>query len=122
MAVAQKWCDKSLTLELAEGDGKVRLSWRGKSNDREPGRFLVPILTEALTRAGKDAALVLDFTDVDYMNSSTFAPIVKALEQAKREGIAVSLEFSRARKWQVISFNALKAFETQDGRIKLLAR
>lgn len=117
----ETFTDKSLTLELDDGASEVRLVWRGKSNDREPGRFLLPILQRALSAAaGKK--LVLDFSSIEYMNSSTFTPLVKFLDEAQRKHAQVEVAYSQSRKWQALSFSALRAFSTQDGRISIQAR
>jgi hypothetical protein len=59
---------------------------------------------------------------MEYMNSSTFTPVVKMLEQATRGVQKVRLEYSGARKWQALSFSALKSFETSDGRVSSSGR
>lgn len=109
-----------LSLELAQTARELRLTWRGKSSDREPSRFLVPVLSDALKRA-RDARLplVMDFSPLEYMNSSTFTPVVKALDESRRLAVPVVLEYSLGRKWQALSFSALRTFETLDGRIKI---
>jgi hypothetical protein len=61
--------------------------------------------------------LVLDFSRLEYMNSSTFTPVVKALDESRRLDVRVLLEYSLERKWQALSFSALRTFETLDGRI-----
>lgn len=109
-----------LTLELSETPAELRLTWRGRSSDREPSRFLVPVLTEALDRARElGVPLAMDFCPLEYMNSSTFTPVVKALDESRRLAVPVVLEYSTARKWQALSFSALRTFETLDGRIKV---
>lgn len=109
-----------LSLELTQTARELRLTWRGKSSEREPSRFLVPVLSESLRRA-RDARLplVMDFSQLDYMNSSTFTPVVKALDESRRLAVPVVLEYSLGRKWQALSFSALRTFETLDGRIKI---
>lgn len=115
-----RYVQGELTLELHELPNELRLTWSGKSADREPSRFLVPVLTEALERArAAGLPLILDFTALEYMNSSTFTPVVKALDEARRRSVPVVLEYSLARKWQALSFSALRTFETLDGRIKV---
>ena len=64
----------------------------------------------------------LDFADIEYMNSSTFSPLVKMLDEATRRGIPVQVFFSQAQRWQALSFSALKAFETKDGKIIIRGR
>ena len=115
--------DKNLTVDLSDSEGEVVLSWKGKSHDREPGRFLMPLLTRALQLSNApDKRLRLDFTALDYMNSSTVSPLVKFLDEAAKGSCKVIIEYSKSRKWQELSFSALKAFETSDGRITIRAR
>ncbi len=118
--VVKDFVQGELTLELVETPNELRLTWRGKSADRDPTRFLVPVLSEALTRAREAGMpLVMDFSALDYMNSSTFTPVVKALDESRRLSVPVVLEYSLARKWQALSFSALRTFETLDGRVKV---
>lgn len=116
----KQWLKGELTLELSQTPHELRLRWRGKSTDREPGHFLVPVLAEAFESArAAGVPLVLDFAELDYMNSSTFTPVVKALDDSRRLSVPVVLEYSLSRRWQALSFSALRTFETLDGRIKV---
>ncbi len=118
--VVKRWVEGELALELTRAEGLLRLAWRGRSADREPGRFLVPVLGEALALAkAEKLPLALDFTELEYMNSSTFTPVVKALDESRRLSVPLVLEYALARKWQALSFSALRTFETLDGRIKV---
>src|SRR5690606_25289289 len=78
---------EALTVEVVEEPTEVRVTFRGRSAAREPGQFLIPILKDSLQRAAEQQRpLVLDFSAIDYMNSSTFAPLVKLLDDAARGG------------------------------------
>lgn len=113
----------TLSIDRSQSPEGLTLVWRGKSNDRDPGRFLMPLLQATLERAELDRCLVvLDFAPLEYMNSSTFSPLVKALEHASRSGLHVRVEYSGSRKWQALSFTALRAFATPDGRISFRAK
>lgn len=119
----QTFSEGTLSIAQTLTEDAVTLVWSGKSNDREPGRFLMPLLDAALNLAqAASRPVVLDFSGLDYMNSSTFSPLVKALDQASRGGLSVRIEFAQARKWQQLSFTALKAFATPDGRISFRAK
>jgi hypothetical protein len=110
--------DRDLAIEVQESRDEIRLVWSGRSTDREPGRFLMPIFNQILERVrGDPKRIAMDFSKVDYMNSSTFAPIVKLLDAARRSGAKVVLEYTPSRNWQALSFSALRTFETPDGRI-----
>ena len=123
MANVETHREKYLSIELVETVEELSMRWRGKSRDRDPGQFLMPLLVKTLERVrdGKKR-LVIDFSEIEYMNSSTFSPIVKMLAEAQRGASRVLIEFHRGRKWQTLSFSALKAFETTDGRIAVRSK
>ncbi|MBI3184754.1 MAG: hypothetical protein HYZ28_21670 [Myxococcales bacterium] len=115
--------DKDLVVEIDDQDQVLEVRWRGTSMDREPGRFLMPLFKDMVDRCrGVQKKLVLDLARMDYMNSSTFAPIVKMLDEAVRAGVGVQLLYDSSRRWQVLSFSALKVFETADGRVQIRAK
>jgi hypothetical protein len=123
MADVKRFEQGDLALELSRTGSELRLAWQGKSAERDPSRFLVPVLAEAMESARVHGLpLVMDFTGLDYMNSSTFTPVVKALDESRRLAVPVVLEYSLSRKWQALSFSALRTFETLDGRIKVRGR
>ena len=113
--------ENTLKLDLSDGDDELIVRWSGKSSDREPSRFLAPLFQKVLAEA-EQRCVVMDFSALDYMNSSTFTPLVKLLAAARGSTRRLRLEYSRDRKWQALSFVALKSFETPNGRITLLAK
>ena len=118
--VVRRWAEGALELELRVTPEELRLVWTGKSADREPGRFILPVLLDVIDRAKEaEKPLVLDFKDLEYMNSSTFTPIVKSLAESRKAAVAVVLEYSLQRKWQALSFSALRTFESLDGRVQV---
>ncbi len=119
----RRWVQGELSLEASERPGELRLIWRGRSADREPGKFLLPVLGEALEACRLGARrLCLDFSELEYMNSSTFTPIVRTIDEARRARVGIALEYSQAKKWQALSFSALRTFETPDGQVAVLGR
>ncbi len=119
----QRWQQGELSLEAQAGPGELRVVWQGRSADREPARFLGPVLSELVETCRRAAArLRLDFTALEYMNSSTFTPIVRALGEARRSGVPIALEYAQGKSWQALSFSALRTFETADGSVAVLGR
>jgi hypothetical protein len=119
----RRWTQGELSLEAHQGTGELRLVWLGRSADREPAKFLLPLLSDAVESCRQNGErLCLDFSALDYMNSSTFTPIVKTIDLARRASVGIALEYSQAKKWQALSFSALRTFETPDGRIAVLGR
>ena len=119
----RRWAQGELSVEAHPGAGELRLVWRGRSAEREPGTFLAPLLSQAVESCKRGSQrLTLDFSALEYMNSSTFTPVVRAIDEARRAGVAIALEYSQAKKWQALSFSALRTFETPDGRVAVLGR
>lgn len=109
-----------LKIERSNDESGLKLLFSGKSILRDPTKALQPVLLEMLEEAStSQKRLVLDFTGLKYMNSSSFTPIIRALEKSKLEGNEVSVIFSTEKRWQTVSFEALLIFETHDGRIKI---
>lgn len=109
-----------LTLEVETGNREIEIKWRGKSDDRNPGNFIYPVLLESLKKGTEhEMNIVFDFQDLEFMNSSTITPIVKILQEAKNSSNRIKIIYSNSLKWQELSFTALEIFETEDKRIEI---
>lgn len=120
MTPTKKFSEERLRIEVTDNPEVIEVRWFGKSDQRNPNQFIVPIMQEVL-KVGLDSKkqIVWNFVELDYMNSSTITPIIKSLEQAKRSSNRVRVLYNRAKKWQDLSFSALRIFETKDGRIEV---
>jgi hypothetical protein len=120
MSATQSYTSDSLRVEVSEDPGAITMGWFGKSTMRKPGDFLTPIITDLLKRGAESGRrVVLDFRSLQYMNSSTITPVIRALEQTRRGTGRMSVLFRADLKWQHLSFTALKIFETTDARIEI---
>lgn len=107
-------------VEKSEDDHDLILRLLGKSILRDPNEFLMPILLETVTEANnKKKRVLIDFTDLVYMNSSTLTPIIKILERIMINDGHIMLLYKKSLKWQDISFSALVIFQTKDKRIEI---
>ena len=107
-----------LTLELDEMESGYKLQWLGKSVEREPGKFLNPLLSNLLMEGKKNnKRITVIFNGLSYMNSSTIMTISKFLEKGKDGNSQITICYDGERRWQKMSFNALKIFQTNDGKI-----
>lgn len=106
-----------LRVELQRGD-ELTLRFSGKSMAREPGQFLLPILTRAVEEAeARGVRLILDFRPLEYLNSSTITPVIRLLDQARKGAAQVTITYDASLAWQRLSFTALTVFATTDGRL-----
>lgn len=112
--------DGTLTMDQAQTDTELTLTLSGKCIIRDANDTLLPVFTRALEEAeSAGLRLVLDFRPVSYMNSSSFAPVIKTLEKARRGDTALTLRYDSQQKWQTVSFSAMTIFRTPDGRIRI---
>ncbi len=109
-----------LKIAVEEKSESIDVCWTGKSIDRNPGKFITPILASVLDKSfsGKKE-IILDFRKLAYLNSSTITPIIKVLERAKRGTIRVTILYDKALKWQELNFSALEIFNTEDKRVNI---
>ena len=121
MEQSKTYSSNLLNIEIMEDKDSLIAKWTGKSTDREPGKFITPILMDAI-KEGSDKSLrvVMDFRELSYMNSSTITPLIKILERAKRGNTQISVLYNKALHWQSLSFSALEIFMTQDQRVEII--
>ena len=109
-----------LKLEVLENFETIHVDWIGKSTERNPGAFLTPILLKIL-KDGSDSnkRIVMDFRNLQYMNSSTITPIIKVLERAGKSNKHLTVLYDKSLKWQELNFSAIEIFQTKDQRIQI---
>ena len=120
MGKAESFVSDLLKIEVEENNDCIMSKWTGKSIDRNPGKFITPILVNVLKKSSdRNKRIILDFRELNYMNSSTITPIIKVLERAKRGAIQVTVLYEKTLKWQDVSFTALEIFQTKDNRVEI---
>lgn len=116
----ETYTSNKLTLTVEENGSRITINFTGQSTEREPGKFINPILTDAIQNSRKyNKAVLIDFEKLEYMNSSTITPIIRILEGAKKTGETITVRYNKSKKWQELCFSALKIFETKDHRIEI---
>ena len=110
----------NLRLEIRENEKEITVLWFGKSAERDPGKFLIPVLKEIIEKAVvNDQIVILDFCKFEYMNSSTITPIVRLLSHIDPEIKSVKLFYDKSLRWQVMNFSALQVLNARDKRIEI---
>ena len=93
----------------------IELTWLGRSNDRYPGKVLMPyfqgVLAEAVERG---VPLELHFHKLEHFNSSTITMIIQLIQEARSRGVRLVMSYDQALKWQKMSFDALRVFAKDD--------
>ncbi len=84
-----------------------RLIWKGKSIDRDPSATLKPYLDEVIDGI-KGGKLEVDFSPLEYMNSSTVPPIIHMAKKLNESSTKTEIFYNRSSSWQSASFKALE--------------
>ncbi len=120
MKKPELFTNKFLTIQVVEHENSIDVNWKGKSVDREPSKFISPILVKVLEMAGDlNKRIIMDFQRMSYMNSSTITPIIKILERAKSGMTKITIFYQKSLKWQELNFSALEIFKTKDNRLEI---
>lgn len=96
-----------LEILIKDGEGNGTVTWRGASDSRNPSEFLDPIV-EHIVRRMRGRTLTVDFSGLDYMNSSTVSPIIALLKKVDANEIETLVLFSNI-DWQQTHLRCMKA-------------
>lgn len=97
----------SLKIVFNQQGGKTKMSWIGQSDDRNPAVSLNPYL-DSLIEDLKGTELLVEYRQLEYMNSSTVPPIIQFLKKLNTNGIKTQITYDANSKWQCASFKALE--------------
>ena len=115
--------DLSLRIEVVESTQNIKMIFYGKSKARSPEDFLNAIILEVINKARPEQKdIILDFYNLEFINSATVAPIIKLWAKLKSAGIRLIIEYNGNLKWQKTSFMAFSVFEKESELFKLHAR
>ncbi len=98
------------------------LTWRGKSNQRNPEKVLRPFFERIVEVAKKRSVPVeMRFHELQHFNSSTITSVIDLIEDARKKQVRLIIAYAGAIKWQRVSFDALRVFKKNDGMLELKA-
>jgi len=95
--------------------------WRGRSEGRDPGRALEPLLKAVGADLAEVQSVEFDFRSMEYMNSSTIRPILQMVQNASSSVGTVRVVYDGSKNWQRLSFMAIGAVLATLGNVELCA-
>ena len=109
-----------LQIDVLERESSLLLFWLGMSNERQPEKVLKPFFAKVLAaaQAGKKT-VELHFERIERFNSSTILCIIQLIQDARKNQIKLEAVYDETRKWQRLSFDALRIFAKADGMFSL---
>ena len=106
MAAKTTFEHADLTILLTETVRGATMSWRGTSDARDPSAFLEPVFGRVIDLVG-GRDLTIDFTGLEFMNSSTVSPIIALLKKLNEKGIRSRVVFG-SDDWQRVHMRCLR--------------
>ncbi|MDX2086787.1 MAG: hypothetical protein SFX73_03000 [Kofleriaceae bacterium] len=98
----------------------IRLHWLGMSTDRQPEKVLAPFFAVVLQAVVEQTrVLELHFEKIERFNSSTILSIIQLIQAARNRTTPMVVVYDPTRKWQRLSFDALRIFDKKDGLFEL---
>jgi len=104
----------------APPDGPTVLRWLGKSGERYPSKRLDPYF-KGLLGASAARGVTMRFEKLDYMNSATVTALIQLIAAAREAKVKLAFVYDPNKKWQKLSFEALRVFEKPDDLFRLKA-
>lgn len=101
-------CTGGLAIRVERGDAEVVVRWQGVSDARDPGAEISPYL-DALVGQLDGAAVSVDFSAMEYMNSATVAPILRFIHALDRRASHIVILYDHGKSFQRTTFSAIKA-------------
>jgi hypothetical protein len=98
-----------LEVSVAEpAEGPLCMTFRGESDSSDAAALLRTLFDSYFERACQ-RGLTLDFMQLEYMNSSTFPPIVELIRRLHERNAPITILYSKDKAWQRTPFKALSS-------------
>ena len=100
-----------LTIEINESGSPIKLTWKGKSNERQPNKTILPFMAAVFGLASeKGVAVEMHFENLEHFNSATITTLIQIIQEARAKSVKLALVYDQGLKWQKLSFDALRVF------------
>lgn len=106
---------------LVQDGAEAVMQWQGTSTAREPAAIINPYVDKIVPLL-KNKPVRVDFTQLQYMNSSTVTPIIRLIRLFDSEGIKTTVIYDKNSKWQQASFKALETLARMLDNIDVLGQ
>ena len=94
------------------------VTWRGVSQFKDPSSILRPFVEE-LSDKLEGKSVIVDFTELEYMSSSTVPSIIYMCKIFDRKNIDTVVRYNKSSVWQTATFKGLKTLSGSLKRLKV---
>ncbi|MES0489409.1 MAG: hypothetical protein ABUK01_05410 [Leptospirales bacterium] len=115
--------DLSFLADVEQNKEGIVITFSGESKSRSAGEFLNPVFKDVLKHAQENnLKIILDFCNLQYMNSATVSPVIKYWSRIKDAGLTLIIVYDKKILWQHSSFSALAVFASDSSLFVLRPR
>jgi hypothetical protein len=108
-----------LNISLFEENGVKIIKWEGISKHVNPIGVIYPYFKKVLAELSENDNLIIDFSSLELMNSSTVPVIIKLTKDLNDRNIKTVIQYDKSANWQILCFKALRAIITRMKNIEL---
>lgn len=101
-------------------DDPVNILWTGRSRNLNPSLILDKYLNGLLPHL-LDREVLIDFTEMDSLNSSTIPPILSFLTDLEKRKVRTEVRYSKEVYWQNASFKPLSVLTREFKYVQILS-
>jgi anti-anti-sigma regulatory factor len=113
----QRFDNGNLTIVVARTPAVTTITWTGESDSRNPVDFLNPLIAKlAKELAGHN--VIIDFSELTYMNSATVAPLINTIKSLDGSAASVLVTFSDM-DWQRTHVQCVRTIARQLKKVKI---
>ena len=102
----QDFDNGNLKIKLSRDGEYIKMLWLGDSRTLNPASQLEPYLFP-LVRELRNKKLVIDFTQLNSMNSSTVMPILFFMRNLEKLAVITQIHYKGSSSWQRASFEVI---------------
>lgn len=106
---------------VEQAQGPLLMQFRGESDSSDAAELLRRLFDDHFELACQ-RGLTLDFMQLEYMNSSTFPPIVELIRRLHDRSVPISILYSKDKAWQRTPFKALSSIAAVYQNLSVQAR
>jgi len=111
----------NLKITISETEDSLIMIWKGSSDSANPGDDLNPYFQDNVVNF-QNKKLMIDFSELEYMNSSTVPPIIKLIGLLNSKNITTTIIYLKDSNWQRTSFKALESIVKSMNNIEVTGK
>lgn len=113
----QRFESGNLVILVSRMTAVTTITWTGESDARSPVEFLNPLIAKlAKELAGQN--VIVDFSELKYMNSATVAPLINTIKSLDGSAASVLVVFSDM-DWQRTHVQCVRTIARQLKKVKI---